>query len=57
MNRQAPPMLGDVEVTIAAESAPSSVGWASPDVDDGRYHALQATVISGTGRKTMIFVE
>lgn len=42
-NRPDPPTLKNVRVRIALDGDVSGAGWASPDVDGGRYHALAVT--------------
>lgn len=40
MTRPEPPTLLDLHVRIASPGTVSAVGWASPDVDGGAYHAV-----------------
>jgi dextranase len=39
-SRTAPPKLHDVKASVAMDTSIGSVGWASPDVDGGRFHEL-----------------
>jgi dextranase len=41
MSRPEPPLLKELHVRIVGLSNARSVGWASPDVDGGKYHALE----------------
>ncbi len=43
MSRTIPPVLRNRTVRMTLPFAPKSVGWASPDVDDGRFHQLPFT--------------
>ena len=40
MKRPEPPRLPNVEVKLAGMDGVKAAGWASPDVDNGRYHPL-----------------
>jgi dextranase len=50
MERPEPPLLNQVPVKVRLAETIRSVGWASPDVDDGQFHPLpfRAYVESGT---------
>ncbi len=40
MKRPAPPELQDLNVRISFPKPIESVGWASPDVDGGKFHSI-----------------
>ncbi len=40
MKRPAPPQLQDLNVAISSPMPIESVGWASPDVDGGKFHSI-----------------
>jgi dextranase len=40
MKRPAPPELQDLNVAISSAKPIESVGWASPDVDGGKFHSI-----------------
>jgi len=50
MKRPEPPLLNQVPVRVRLAETVRSVGWASPDVDDGQFHPLpfRTYVESGT---------
>lgn len=39
-NRPEPPLLSAVKVRVRVDGAITEAGWASPDVDGGRFHSL-----------------
>ncbi len=49
------PLLRNVRVRIALDGDVSSAGWASPDVDGGRYHALALTRGDDDGERYVEF--
>ena len=40
MTRPVPPALKDLRVHVALPGKTQSVGWASPDVDGGKFHPI-----------------
>ncbi|HTX42218.1 MAG TPA: glycoside hydrolase family 66 protein [Acidobacteriaceae bacterium] len=55
-NRPAPPLLSNLRVRIALDGDVTAAGWASPDTDGGRYHALPITRGNDRGQRYVEFV-
>jgi dextranase len=45
MNRPTPPVLENLHVEVALPESTESVGWASPDIDGGKFHPIPFKVI------------
>jgi dextranase len=43
VNRPAPPLLEGLRVRLTSAAPIHSIGWSSPDVDGGKFHALPIT--------------
>jgi dextranase len=40
MKRPVPPVLKDLNIEVSSPKPIESVGWASPDVDGGKFHSI-----------------
>jgi dextranase len=55
-DRPPAPELTGLKVRVAVDADIAGAGWASPDVDGGRYHALHLTRGNDQGRRYVEFV-
>ena len=50
-----PPSLNDLPVSFIVKGDVASIGWASPDVDGGRFHELASKAEVENGRTSIHF--
>jgi dextranase len=50
-DRPAAPLLTNVKVRVAIDQDVAAAGWASPDVDGGKFHALSMTLGDDKGER------
>jgi len=55
-DRPEPPLLKNVKMRVAVDEEIDGAGWASPDADGGRYHALALTRGNEGGARYVEFV-
>lgn len=55
-DRPPAPVLTGLKVRIAVDADIAGAGWASPDVDGGRYHALKLARGNDQGQRYVEFV-